>query len=153
MLSDIQLMTGKEKPNTEPNYKLYFWSFVGFAALLLLAVAFDTYKKNQARKIKEAEYARSAAARQQQVMDSIAVVNRNKATYAIQLRQMKVRDSAYAELRYGKGDVVYLKPDSVRGCIWGIESDSMMFNYSYYIIVANEGQDPKIYKREDKMLY
>lgn len=135
------------------NYRLYFWGLIGVIGLILFLMVFNSYKKHQADELRRAEYAKYEEMHRQQVKDSLAVVNRNKAVYAYQLRTMQVRDSAFATLRYRKGDVVYLKPDSLKGCIWGLESDSMMFNYSYYIIVANKGQDPVIFKREDKLIY
>jgi hypothetical protein len=135
------------------NYRLYFWGIIGAMVLIASLVLSYSYKKHQAEELKRSEYAKYEEMHRGQVKDSLALVNRNKAVYAYQLRTMQVRDSAFATLRYRKGDVVYLKPDSLRGCIWGLESDSMMFNYSYYIIVANKGQDPVIFKREDKLIY
>ncbi len=135
------------------NYQLYFWILVS-AIILLVGLAFyDQHTKNENAEIQKIEYQKLLKIQEQHKKDSLIIAIKNKEIYLKQVKFLQIRDSALSSLRYKKGDIVYLKPDSVSGCVLGIESDSMMFSYIYYILVANKSQDPTIYKREDILIF
>lgn len=108
--------------------------------------------KQQRKKIKQ-EQEKLAKTRAGIVVDSLRVVNENKLRYQKMVTFINTRDSIRSLLRYKIGDVIYLKPDSVRCVIMDISSDSTLSAYSYILISNNKNIEPGILIRNDKLIY
>lgn len=145
-----------ENESVSKNKKKYnhFWIGIMVSALLAgcLFAIYAVYTNNQESKIR-AEQERIAKERAGIVADSLRIVNENKLRYQKMVTFINTRDSIRSLLRYKIGDVVYLKPDSVRCVIMDISSDSTLSSYSYVLISNNKNIEPGILIRNDKLIY
>lgn len=145
-----------ENESVSKNKKKYnnFWIGIMVSALLAgcLFAIYAIYTNNQESKIK-AEQERIAKERAGIVADSLRIVNENKLRYQKMVTFINTRDSIRSLLRYKIGDVVYLKPDSVRCVIMDISSDSTLSSYSYFLISNNKNIEPGLLIRNDKLIY
>lgn len=139
----------KKTPTKNP-----FWIGVLMTILLFLClyVIYLFYQNSEQAK-RDAELERVNKARAGIVADSLKIVNENKLKYQKMVYFINTRDSIRSLLRYKIGDVVYLKPDSVRCVIMDISSDSTLSAYSYVLISNNKNNDPGLIIRNDKLIY
>jgi len=139
----------KQTPTKNP-----FWIGVLMTILLFLClyVIYLFYQNSEQAK-RDAELERVNKARAGIVADSLKIVNENKLKYQKMVYFINTRDSIRSLLRYKIGDVVYLKPDSVRCVIMDISSDSTLSAYSYVLISNNKNNDPGLIIRNDKLIY
>ena len=72
----------------------------------------DLTAAEQLRQTEQAEYEKKHAL---VVRDSMVIVNRNKEEYARQISQINARTAIRSSIKYRIGDIVYIKPDSVKG--------------------------------------
>lgn len=134
-------------------YKIFFWIIISLIAVFLGFYIYNDTQEKKKAELEKFEQAKYEASRQKFVSDSLAVVSKNKAEYNKQVTIIKQRDSAFATLRYRIGDIVYLKPDSTKGVVQDIVSDSLMFNFYYYILTRNENGNSPTYYVKEKLVY
>jgi len=134
--------------------KNQFWIGVLMTLLLFLClyIIYSFYQNSEQAK-RDAESDRIQRARAGIVADSLKIVNENKLKYQKMVYFINTRDSIRNLLRYKIGDVVYLKPDSVRCVIMDISSDSTLGSYSYILISNNKNIEPGVLIRNDKLIY
>lgn len=131
-----------------------FWIGAILSAILMLCLwsIYAIYSNNKESNIK-AEQEKIAKQRAKIIEDSLRIVNENKLRYQKMVFFINTRDSIRSLLRYKIGDVVYLKPDSIRCVIMDISSDSTLSSYSYILISNNKNIEPGLIIRHDKLIY
>ena len=150
-----------EKTSAEIKKRNPFWMGViittVFFGLLFVSYNYFENKKAEEEKITQEKAKKAQELIQKQragiVADSIRIVNQNKEKYKNMVNLIVSRDSIRKTLRYRIGDVVYLKPDSIRCVIMDVTSDSTLSAYSYTLISNNKNNDPGILIRNDKLIY
>ena len=111
------------------------------------------YKQNkldQATHQKAEQYQKEHAAF---VADSLDQVLKQKAAFDNMVALRHRYDSARSTLRFKPGDIVFLKPDSLKGVVTTLTADSTLTSYTYFILLSNKGNDPAIVERKDQLLY
>ena len=150
-----------EKLQEEIKKKNPFWMGVIITAVFF-GLLFVVYNYFENKKVEQERLTQEKAKRQQELIekqragiiaDSLKVVNANKLRYQNMVTFINTRDSIRELLRYKIGDVVYLKPDSIRCVVMDISSDSTLYSYSYVLISNNNNNDPGIIIRNDKLIY
>ena len=149
-----------EKPLTENQQipakrKLYYFiaGIIITGILALAIVLYFGYKKGkeiQAIRQKEEQYQKEHAAF---VADSLDQVLKQKAAFDNMVALRHRYDSARSTLRFKPGDIVFLKPDSLKGVVTTLTADSTLTSYTYFILLSNKGNDPAIVERKDQLLY
>lgn len=136
---------------TNKTYFVFFILILGWVLFFyLLYYIFSEKEKEKQIRIAQELYQKQ---RSSIVADSIAEVNKQRATYYKMIGFIQSRDSVRKTLRYKIGDVVFLKPDSIRCVIMDVSSDSTMNAFSYVMISNNKNNDPGIIIRNDKLIY
>lgn len=142
--------TLEKKPN---KYKSYFWILISLNALTLIFFIYQNVQDKKAEEIQRKETARLELERQKHIQDSLVVVKRNRDEYIRQTNIVNNRNSAFSQLRYHKGSIVYLKPDSTAGVVKVIATDSLMLNFYYYVKTTNKDGSALYYEVEDPLVY
>ncbi len=119
---------------------LIVFSYLGFLFL----------KRNTEEKAIQEEYQRK---RNIEIADSLREVGKQKAIYYEMINFISKRDSIKKTLRYRAGDIVYLKPDSIRCVIMDVSGDSSLLHYDYVLLTNNLNTEPGIIIRTDKLIY
>lgn len=149
-----------EKPLTEiqqipAKRKLYYFIagviITGIIALgIILYFGYKKGKEDQAVRQKAEQYQKEHEAF---VADSLAEVQKQKAAFDNMVSLRHRYDSARSTLRFKPGDIVFLKPDSLKGVVTTLTADSTLTSYTYFILLSNKGTDPAIVERKDQLLY
>lgn len=131
----------------------FAWGFGTCLVMFLILCGIYAYHQHKVR-LQEAQE------RQKYEMEHAGVVRDSLAQVAIlqaRYRQMRFEinkfDSARATLRYRIGDIVFLKPDSVRGVITDVTADSALCCYSYFVLINNKEGITTICEKKEKLIY
>lgn len=153
-MSDIPKLNNtsdKDSVVAKRNSFYLFLFIIGWAlSFYLIYHIFSEKEKEKQIRIAQELYQRQ---RSSIVADSIAEVKKQRAIYYSMIDFIQSRDSVRKTLRYKIGDVVFLKPDSIRCVIMDVSSDSTMNAFSYVMISNNKNNDPGIIIRNDKLIY
>ena len=141
-------------------FKIFLYGMLTCAIIALGIFSYIIYIDNKQDAINAEQLRKYEIEHKQAYNDSIAIVKkqlteftRQKIEYIGYVARMNRFDSARATMRYVVGDIVYIKPDSIKGVVSEIVADSTLTSYKYFIVVSNKGNDPNIYERKDKLLY
>jgi hypothetical protein len=138
----------QEKPKTK-KWKM-FW--IGFSICAIIFIAFlswRTYEQN----IKDEENRKKWAELQSYRADSTAKAEKKIREYKMMVKAIQRRDSVYSSLKYKIGDIVYVKPDSLRGVIQDITCDDQMDCFIYYILYRDKDGDYQVLQKNVKLIY
>lgn len=143
----------KKYPTLKRDLKIFFWG--GATCLFVLIVLFlvdNHFKKIEEDKqnIVRTKYENDHAAI---VRDSLSRVAIATAKYNAMLSAMNRFDSAKKTLRYSIGEIVYLKPDSIKGVVMDLTADSTLCCYSYFILIGNKEGQQTLCERKEKLIY
>jgi len=117
-------------------------------ATFLMFLKIQNDKEQAIEKEKKLKYERERAII---VRDSTERANKKVAEYYQMINFMQQYDSAKASMRHKIGDIVYLKPDSMRGVITDITVDNRLLTHTYFIMLSNAEQ--KTIERKEQLLY
>lgn len=122
-----------------------------FTAFILSGIlaGWVTYNNNLARE----EYAKNEAAREARRLDSIARMDKKIHDYRMSVKYLSRRDSVFASLKYVIGDVVYLKPDSLRGVVQNVIGDDQLDCFTYFVLCKNKDNQYEVVQRNVKLIY
>lgn len=152
--SKLNNTSDKEVKIVNKKNKTYFIFFILILGWILFFYSlyhiFSEKEKEKQIRIAQELYQKQ---RSSIVADSIAEVNKQRTIYYKMIGFIQSRDSVRKTLRYKIGDVVFLKPDSIRCVIMDVSSDSTMNAFSYVMISNNKNNDPGIIIRNDKLIY
>jgi len=145
-------------PNKEPvkkksNFKVFAWGFTAAMVLVFIFVGIIKYNESQNEKRLAAEKLKYEIEHAGAVRDSLAKAAILEAKHKRMKYEIHRFDSARATLRYRIGDVVFLKPDSVRGVVSDITADSALCCFTYILNVGNKDGSTMICERKEKLIY
>lgn len=143
----------KKYPTLKRDLKIFFWG--GATCLFVLIILFlvdNHFKRIEADKqaIIRAKYENDHVAI---IRDSLSRVAIATAKYNAMLSTMNKFDSAKKNLRYSIGQIIYLKPDSIKGVVMDLTADSTLCCYSYFILIGNKDGQQILCERKEKLIY
>ncbi len=138
---------------TVSKVKSFFIGFSVAALTVLMFYIYWLYLESQEKKRVDAENAKYQIEHRVAIQDSLRQVAIVQAKYKSMVSMVHKYDSARATLRYRIGDLVYLKPDSVRAVVSEITIDSTLSVYTYILLMSNNGGIPIMSERKEKLLF
>lgn len=141
------------KISKKPNYKILFWVLISLITVFLVFYIYDNEQEKKQKAIDEQKRQQYELIHQKIIEDSLIQVRKNQSEYFRQNSIVQKWDSARKVQRFKIGDIVFLKPDSLKGVIYDITVDSSFMSYNFFILIANKGQDPVIFQRSLPLLY
>lgn len=158
-------MTQENQHNQHPNYRKYLL-MVGVFSLLVIAVLIyllSTANKTidnlkESAQLDKSKSAQDLATLQQQLSSSNSTLNitryqRDSAltilkrveSYFPFIGMLQYRDSVSAALPYGIGDIVLVKPDSLKGVITDVITGGTSFSQSVQFKIMTRNKEERLY--------
>jgi hypothetical protein len=142
----------EDTTENKPKPRLLRMFMFGFIAATIISISLASWVAHN-NSLKEAEYQRNQAARESIRLDSISKADKKIREYRTMVKALSRRDSVFASLKYVIGDIVYLKPDSVRGVIQNVIGDDQMDCFVYFVLCKNKDGQYEAVQRNAKLIY
>lgn len=144
----MEQQQNQDKPKTK-KFRIFLFGFLlaslGFVSLLI----WRSHEQN----LKDEENRKRWAELESYRADSTAKAEKKIREYKMMVKAIQRRDSVYSSLKYAIGNIVYLKPDSIKGVVQDIVCDDQMDCFIYYVLYRDKNGDYQVVQKNVKLIY
>jgi hypothetical protein len=125
---------------------------IGFVASSIIFASFLSWRTYEQGLIDE-ENRRKWAELESYRADSTYKAEKKIKEYKMMVKAIARRDSVYSSLKYKIGDIVFLKPDSLKGVVQDITCDDQMDCFTYHVLYRDKNGDYQVLQKSVKLIY